>query len=295
ALTTYPDTYLMGDVADSGTRRGARIHLEPGGVIEAFPLPGAMRRWVAHTGTARLGTGRFGKSRSARTPEELAAIVRRRTGERIDPATNTMISAFGVRRRTAERMVDGRVVLIGDAAHEVSPIGGQGMTLGWLDALALAPLLEGAAVPRPRCRPPRPREHGPGSSPARPAGRAARRRAAGRAGHAPAPRPGSCVLDGLGVGPAPAPVRRPVSLRCAPARCPPRRGRSRDGRALPLEGSAPRRAGAGGRPRGRPGGRGYETAGSCRRPVHPDSYLAITDDAHTPVPFRSAIPDRSSP
>src|SRR5690625_3172031 len=151
ALTTYPDTYLMGDVADSGTRRGARIHLEPGGVIEAFPLPGAMRRWVAHTGTARLGTGRFGKSRSARTPEELAAIVRRRTGERIDPATNTMISAFGVRRRTAERMVDGRVVLIGDAAHEVSPIGGQGMTLGWLDALALAPLLEDAVQQDLRC------------------------------------------------------------------------------------------------------------------------------------------------
>ena len=151
ALTTYPDTYLMGDVADSGTRRGARIHLEPGGVIEAFPLPGAMRRWVAHTGTARLGTGRFGKSRSARTPEELAAIVRRRTGERIDPATNTMISAFGVRRRTAERMVDGRVVLIGDAAHEISPIGGQGMTLGWLDALALAPLLEDAVQQDLRC------------------------------------------------------------------------------------------------------------------------------------------------
>src|SRR5699024_600092 len=84
--------------------------------------------------------------------------------------------------------------------------------------------------------------------------------------------------------PPPPPVGRPGPLRGAPARCPPRRGRSRDGRALPLEGSAPRPAGAGGRPRGRPGGRGHETAGSCRHPVHPDSYIAITDDAHTPVP-----------
>src|SRR5699024_7872504 len=83
--STAPDRYLRGDGAASGSRRGARLRLEPGGVSEAFPLPGAMRRWVAHTGTARLGTGRFGKSRSARTPEELAAIVRRRTGERIDP------------------------------------------------------------------------------------------------------------------------------------------------------------------------------------------------------------------
>lgn len=158
-LTTYPDTYLMGDFADSGTGRWARIHLEPGGVVEAFPLPGSRRRWVAHTGTARDGAARDGSARngtavfgtaraeagpSARTPEDLVAIVRRRTGEQVDPGTNTMISAFGVRRRTAERMVDGRVALIGDAAHEVSPIGGQGMTLGWLDALALAPLLEDA-------------------------------------------------------------------------------------------------------------------------------------------------------
>jgi 2-polyprenyl-6-methoxyphenol hydroxylase-like FAD-dependent oxidoreductase len=32
-------------------------------------------------------------------------------------------------------------VVLGDAAHEISPIGGQGMTLGWLDARELAPLL----------------------------------------------------------------------------------------------------------------------------------------------------------
>lgn len=150
-LTTYPDTYLMGDFADSSTGSWARIHLEPSGVVEAFPLPGSRRRWVAHTGTARFGTPRFRAGPSARTPDALAAIVRRRTGERIDPDTNTMISAFGVRRRTAERMVDARVLLIGDAAHEVSPIGGQGMTLGWLDALALAPLLEDAVQQDLRC------------------------------------------------------------------------------------------------------------------------------------------------
>src|SRR5699024_985657 len=58
-LTTYPDTYLMGDFADTGPGAGscrgpgadtasgrqARIHLEPGGVVEAFPLPGSMLRW----------------------------------------------------------------------------------------------------------------------------------------------------------------------------------------------------------------------------------------------------------
>ncbi|MGO2311462.1 MAG: FAD-dependent oxidoreductase [Brachybacterium tyrofermentans] len=140
-LRIYPDTYLMGDVADSDdarrtaashAARPATIHLHPGGVVESFPLPGSGRRWVAHTGTAP----------TASDPDDLAAIVRRRTGARIDPATTTMISAFTVQRRTARTMLRGRQVLIGDAAHEISPIGGQGITLGWLDALALAPLLE---------------------------------------------------------------------------------------------------------------------------------------------------------
>ena len=65
-------------------------------------------------------------------------------GIEIDPGTNSMLSSFGVRTRLARRMVAGRVVMIGDAAHEVSPIGGQGMNLGWLDAEALAPIVSAA-------------------------------------------------------------------------------------------------------------------------------------------------------
>lgn len=127
----YPDAYLMGDFADTtGDSSTAAVYLEPDGVVESFPLPQGVRRWVAHTGQV-----------AQPRPDALAAIVAQRTGEVVDPSSSTMISAFTVRRQLASRMVTRRQVLIGDAAHEISPIGGQGMTLGWLDALALAPLL----------------------------------------------------------------------------------------------------------------------------------------------------------
>ena len=130
----YPDTYLMGDLTDpavQGPEREALIHLEPGGVVESFPLPGGGRRWVVHTGTGGAEP----------SPERLASLVQERTGVDLDPGSCTMLSAFTVRQRTARRLLSGRCVLLGDAAHEVSPIGGQGITLGWLDALELTPLL----------------------------------------------------------------------------------------------------------------------------------------------------------
>ncbi|MDN4644084.1 FAD-dependent oxidoreductase [Arthrobacter sp. PsM3] len=128
----YPDSYLMGDFADStGFGPDAALFLESAGIVESFPLPGGLRRWVVRL--ADPGSG--GNARW------LVKRIGERTGIDVDPASNSMLSSFGVRARLARRMVHGRTALIGDAAHEISPIGGQGMNLGWLDAVALAPVI----------------------------------------------------------------------------------------------------------------------------------------------------------
>src|SRR5699024_12637169 len=141
AAQTLRDTYIMGDfaqtpAADHGDPSTATVYLEPGGVVESFPLPGRMCRWVAHTGTQLV----------TESAEVLTRIIAERTGEHVDPMTSTMLSAFHVHRRLAQEMVCGRCLIIGDAAHEIRTIGGQGMTLGWLDAFEVAPLLARVVV-----------------------------------------------------------------------------------------------------------------------------------------------------
>ena len=146
---TYPDRYLMADadvsassMADDDDAATAVVHLDAAGVLESFPLPDSRRRFVAWDSPDPPAASAQKQPQYARLQRALAA---RGLATEAEPATGEVtgfgVRRFGVRRFVAPQMRSGRLFVIGDAAHEVSPIGGQGMNLGLLDAVTLAPLL----------------------------------------------------------------------------------------------------------------------------------------------------------
>jgi 2-polyprenyl-6-methoxyphenol hydroxylase-like FAD-dependent oxidoreductase len=71
-----------------------------------------------------------------------------RRADRADPEIEDDIqpTGFVATQHLRRTVVRGRVALLGDAAHEISPIGGQGMNLGWVNAGRLATALRAALV-----------------------------------------------------------------------------------------------------------------------------------------------------
>lgn len=140
-------TFLMGDYEDTtGWGGNARFFFTARGSVESFPLPAGKRRYVVRTPY-------FIKEY---TSDYLARELSCRAGINVDGVQQFWESGFGVQRFTAGSFCQGRVFLCGDAAHLMSPVGGQNMNTGFADAELAAwltrILLEKRAPHLPVCR-----------------------------------------------------------------------------------------------------------------------------------------------
>ena len=106
------------------------------GVLALLPLPGMRVSMVWSAPESRA------EELLAAEPQTLASEVARASCHVVGKLELTTPAAgFPLRRLRVDRLVEPRVALIGDAAHTVHPLAGQGMNLGLRDARELVSVL----------------------------------------------------------------------------------------------------------------------------------------------------------
>ncbi|MFM5200376.1 FAD-dependent monooxygenase [Aeromonas caviae] len=107
----------------------------PSGPRAFLPLPGRHGSLVWYDSPARI------RALAAMSNEALAVEVRRHFPSRLGGFTVTAKGSFPLVRRHANDYHAGRVVLLGDAAHTINPLAGQGVNLGFKDVACWVGLL----------------------------------------------------------------------------------------------------------------------------------------------------------
>ncbi|MGY3902325.1 FAD-dependent monooxygenase [Aeromonas lusitana] len=107
----------------------------PSGPRAFLPLPGKHGSLVWYDSPARI------RVLSAMSNESLATEVRRHFPARLGGFSVTAKGSFPLVRRHANDYHAGRVVLLGDSAHTINPLAGQGVNLGFKDVACWVELL----------------------------------------------------------------------------------------------------------------------------------------------------------
>ena len=136
----YQQTSIVGLVKTSEPHRDtAWQRFLPGGPLAFLPMRDGWSSivWTLPTGEAERV---MGLDREA-FHVELADAFERRLGDIVDSGER---ESWPLRRMHAEHYVESRVALIGDAAHAIHPLAGQGVNLGLLDAASLSEVVVAA-------------------------------------------------------------------------------------------------------------------------------------------------------
>jgi ubiquinone biosynthesis UbiH/UbiF/VisC/COQ6 family hydroxylase len=111
------------------------------GVLALLPLPQGQVSMVWSTADAHA------QDLLAMGGEELARAVGDAAAHRLGAMQiNGAAAAFALRRLRAARLIAPRLALLGDAAHNVHPLAGQGLNLGIADAESLAEVIGGRGL-----------------------------------------------------------------------------------------------------------------------------------------------------
>jgi ubiquinone biosynthesis UbiH/UbiF/VisC/COQ6 family hydroxylase len=133
----YGQTAVVANFGTARPHRGVAVQwFQRDGVLALLPLPGERVSMVWSTTPERAA------NLLAMTAGELAAEVATAAHDMYgDMQVITPAAAFPLRMQSVRSLVVPRLALIGDAAHNVHPLAGQGVNLGFRDARELAQVL----------------------------------------------------------------------------------------------------------------------------------------------------------